>query len=108
MVWKYLSDSVQAESYTAHYCSHDEPITPISLWWPIKIIASAPRLPIRISDERINVRTLAVEAAIDTEDSHILEVKEGIGRLIAVEESTIAMKMLLQLLLLRKGLHLPG
>lgn len=33
---------------------------------------SAPRDPIRNSDERMDRRTLAVEAAIDTEDSHIL------------------------------------
>lgn len=63
------------------------------------------RAPIHDLGERMDKHTLAVEAAIDTEDSHIL-VEEGAGRRLVVEY-VLAMKTLLRLMLLRTGLHLP-
>lgn len=67
----------------------------------------APRVPIRDSGERMDRRTLAVEAAIDTEGSHILVEEEGgAGRWVVVEY-VLAMKTLLLQLMLRTGLHLP-
>lgn len=68
---------------------------------------SAPRVPIRGSGERMDRRTLAVEAAIDTEDSHILVEEEGAGRRFVVEHVLAMKTLLLRLMLLRTGLHLP-
>ena len=67
----------------------------------------APRVPIRDSGERMDRRTLAVEAAIDTEGSHILVEEEGAGRRLVVEYVLAMKTLLLQLMLLRTGLDLP-